>query len=266
VSSYVIRGGAEGKARLAVLSQALEASTAAVLHAAGVREGMRCLDLGCGGGDVTLALARLVGPTGRVVGIDMDAVKIELARQDGRDDGVEHVEYRAGDAAALDARDEYDAVYARLLLTHLADPEATLQHMVAAVKRNGVVIVEDLDHSALFAYPPCPAVDRYVALYNEVARRRGGDPEIGPKLSGMLRRAGLDDVQLRLTQPVFMAGAPKRINQITLEAVQDAIVAAGITTTDEIDAITTELEAFTEDPDTIIAFPRFFQVFGRRPG
>jgi hypothetical protein len=48
--------------------------------------------------------------------------------------------------------------------------------------------------------------------------------------------------------------------------VQDAIVAAGVTTTDEIDAIKTELEAFTEDPDTIVAFPRFFQVFGRRPG
>ena len=160
----------------------------------------------------------------------------------------------SGDAAALDARDEYDAVYARLLLTHLAEPEATLQRMIAAVKPDGVVIVEDLDHSALFAYPACPAVDRYVELYNEVARRRGGDPEIGPKVSGMLRRAGLDDVQLRLTQPVFMAGPPKRINQITLENVQDAILAAGLTTTDEIDAITTELEAFTDDPDTIVAF------------
>ena len=266
MSSYVIRGGAEGKARLSVISQALAASTAALLDAAGVREGMRCLDLGCGGGDVTLALARLVGPSGGVVGIDMDAVKIELAEQDARDQAVEHVEFRSGDAAALDARDEYDAVYARLLLTHLAEPEATLQRMIAAVKPDGVVIVEDLDHSALFAYPACPAVDRYVALYNEVARRRGGDPEIGPKLSGMLRRAGLDDVQLRLTQPVFMAGPAKRINQITLENVQDAILAAGVTTTDEIDAIMTELEAFTEDPDTIVAFPRFFQVFGRRPG
>ena len=65
-----------------MISQALASSTAALLDAAGVREGMRCLDLGCGGGDVTLALARLVGPSGVVVGIDMDAVKIELAQQD----------------------------------------------------------------------------------------------------------------------------------------------------------------------------------------
>ena len=81
----------------------------------------------------------------------------------------------------------------------------------------------------------------------------------------MLRRAGLDDVQLRLTQPVFTAGPAKRINQITLENVQDAIVAEGVTTADEIASVVAELEAFTEDPDTIVAFPRFFQAFGRRP-
>ena len=39
-----------------------------------------------------------------------------------------------------------------------------------------------------------------------------------------------------------------------------------MTTADEIDAIMAELEAFTDDPDTIVAFPRFFQAFGRRPG
>ena len=64
-----------------------------------------------------------------------------------------------------------------------------------------------------------------------------------------------------------MAGPAKRINQITLENVQDAILAAeGMTTADEIAAVMAELEAFTEDPDTIVAFPRFFQAFGRRPG
>jgi tRNA A58 N-methylase Trm61 len=76
MTSYVIRGGVEGKARLSVVSAALAPSTAAALDAAGLGEGMRCLDLGCGGGDVTLAIGRAVGPGGSVVGIDMDPVKI----------------------------------------------------------------------------------------------------------------------------------------------------------------------------------------------
>ena len=265
MTSYVIRGGEEGKARLSVLSEALAPSTAGLLDAAGLRGGMRCLDLGCGGGDVTLAIARVVGPGGSVVGIDMDAVKIDLARQDASDQGVEHVEFRSGDATALDAHSEYDLVYARFLLTHLVDPEAALRRMITAVEPGGVVVVEDLDHSAVFAYPNCPALDRFVTLYNATAQGRGGDPEIGPKLMGMLRRAGLDGIQLRATQPVFMDGPAKRIHQITLDNVKDAILLAGLATAEELESLAGELDAFAADTDTIMAFPRVFQVCGRRP-
>ena len=45
---------------------------------------MSCLDLGSGAGDVTFELARRVGPAGRVVGVDMDEVKLGLARERGR--------------------------------------------------------------------------------------------------------------------------------------------------------------------------------------
>jgi SAM-dependent methyltransferase len=265
VASYVIRGGAEGKARLSVISAALAPSTASVLDAVGVHEGMRVLDLGCGGGDVTLALAQLVGAQGAVVGIDVDDVKLGLAREDAADAGMQHVEYRVGDATSLDARDEYDVVYARLLLTHLADPAAMLARMVAATRPGGTVVVEDLDHSAVYSYPTLPALTTFVALYNEVARRRGGDPEIGPKVLGMFRAAGLVDVRMAAAQPVFADGAPKRIHQITLENVRDAMQTEQVATAVELDPIAAELEAFCAEDGTIVAFPRIFQVFGRRP-
>jgi SAM-dependent methyltransferase len=264
VASYVIRGGEEGKARLSVISAALAPSTASVLDAAGVGAGMRVLDLGCGGGDVTLTLAQLVGAQGAVVGIDVDDVKLGLARQDAADLGLNHVEYCVGDATSLDARDEYDVVYARLLLTHLSDPPAMLARMVAATRPGGTVVVEDLDHSAVYSYPPLPALATFVELYNEVARRRGGDPEIGPKVLGMFHAAGLVEVHLAAAQPVVVDGAPKRIHQITLENVRDAMQAEQVATAAELDPIATELEAFCAERGTIVAFPRIFQVFGRR--
>jgi ubiquinone/menaquinone biosynthesis C-methylase UbiE len=266
MTSYVIRGGAEGKARLSVVSAALAPSTAAVLDAAGLGEGMRCLDRGCGGGDVTLAIGRAVGPGGSVVGIDMDAVKIELARQDAADADLGQVEFRTGDATTFDANGDFDLVYARLLLTHLREPDAVLLRMVAAVKPGGAVVVEDLDHSAVFSYPDCAALHLFVALYNEVARRRGGDPEIGPKLAGMFRRAGLDDIRLGVAQPVFMDGPEKRIHQLTLENVRDAMHAEGVATPQEMEMLASALETFSSDTDTISSFPRIFQASGRRPG
>lgn len=76
MTSCVIRGGAQGKARLRVIAAALRPSTLGLLARAGLAPGMTCLDLGCGGGEVTLELARLVGPHGTAIGIDMDDAKL----------------------------------------------------------------------------------------------------------------------------------------------------------------------------------------------
>ena len=54
----------------------------AAARAAGLRAGMSCLDVGCGGGDVTLKMAALVGAEGRVVGVDRDQTILHLARRE----------------------------------------------------------------------------------------------------------------------------------------------------------------------------------------
>ena len=69
---YVIRGGREGFDRLRVLAAARRASTLELFQLAGLRPGMRCVDLGCGSGDVTLDMAALAGAAGWVAGIDAD--------------------------------------------------------------------------------------------------------------------------------------------------------------------------------------------------
>ena len=66
----MIRGGREGYDRLRLLARARWPDTADLLVRAGVRPGMRCVDLGCGGGEVTFEIARLVGAAGDVTGVD----------------------------------------------------------------------------------------------------------------------------------------------------------------------------------------------------
>src|SRR5215207_4252926 len=84
---YVIRGGVEGRARLSVLARVMRETTVALLTRLGVGEGLNCLDAGCGGGDVTLELARRVAPGGRVVGVDIDETTLELARREAAELG-----------------------------------------------------------------------------------------------------------------------------------------------------------------------------------
>ena len=264
MTSYVIRGGEEGKARLRIISHALWPATLNLLHRAGLKNGMVCLDVGCGGGDVTLQMARLVGSSGMATGIDIDSTKMQLARQEADHEAIANVRFRALDLDHLDDRAAYDLVYARLLLTHLRNPVNALQRMVNAAKPGGVVVVEDMDHSGIFCYPTCPALKQYVSLYNQIVRLKGADPEIGPKLLALFRQVGLQDLHLSHVQPAFMEGEAKRIHQITLENIAPAVIAAGLATEDDINALGSELETFVQNSETIVSFPRIFQVWSYR--
>src|SRR3954452_8590972 len=112
---YAIRGGVAGRERLRILARPLHASTSALFDRLGVGAGMRCLDVGCGGGDVALELARRVGPRGPVIGVDIDASKLDLARQEAAAQGIANVEFRTLDVRNAEVDTTFDLVYARFL-------------------------------------------------------------------------------------------------------------------------------------------------------
>ena len=78
---YAIRGGKEGKTRLDLLARVMLPTTMQLLDRVGLIRGMRCRDVGCGGGHVAILIARTVGPEGRVIGTDTDAEILALARE-----------------------------------------------------------------------------------------------------------------------------------------------------------------------------------------
>lgn len=84
---HVIRGDERGDQRLQILARCWRPTTAALFDRVGLAPGMRCLDLGCGSGHVSVELARRVGPDGSVVGIDMDAVTLALAGESAAKSG-----------------------------------------------------------------------------------------------------------------------------------------------------------------------------------
>lgn len=263
-SQYLIRGGLEGRERLRLLARVLQRTTAALLERAGVRAGMRCLDAGCGGGDVTLELARRTAPGGSAVGIDMDATKIEIAQREAAAAGVANVEFTVAtiDDSSFDG--EFDVVYARFLLTHRCDPAATVQQFVRWLRPGGVMVAEDIDYSGYFVYPRSEAFDRYHALYCDMARMKGCDPNIGPRLPLLLRRAGLLDIGVSVAQPLGIDGEVKLINAVTMENLAGSLISLGLTTHGEVDRLLRELYDIAADPETVAGMPRVVQTWGRK--
>jgi len=161
---YVHVSGREGRERLRILGRIFAPATAALFDRLGVGAGLRCLDIGCGGGDVSVELARRVGLQGSVTGIDFDSEKLQIADNEAIEAGLENLTYLQADLFEVDLDVAFDVVYARFVLTHLKDPLAALSRMAALLRPGGMVIVEDADASANFCYPQNVAFNAYSRL------------------------------------------------------------------------------------------------------
>jgi ubiquinone/menaquinone biosynthesis C-methylase UbiE len=261
---YIIRGGLEGRARLVVLSRIMRPTTLSLLDRAGIRPGMNCLEVGCGSGDIAFELPRIVGPKGNVVATDIDDIKLQLAREEAAQHGLTNLEFRCADILT-DEVGTFDLVHARFLLTHLADPRKALEKVRQALHPGGVLVVEDVDFRGHFSYPDSPAFSRYVELYTKTGQRRGADPNIGPRLPGLLREAGFEAVHLNLVQLAAMSDESKLMAPLTMENIADSVLTEGLASHAEIDQLVHELYEFARDPNTIVSGPRVIQTWGHRP-
>jgi len=226
---------------------------------------MTCLDIGCGGGDVSCELAHLVGPSGRVIAMDIDDVKIAIAREEAAALNIPNLEFRVCNLCETEPTAEFDFVYARFLLTHLPDPCSLVAKIRQALRPGGTFVVADIDFRGYFSYPESPALARYVALYTEAVKRRGGDPNIGPRLPTILTAAGFENVQMSVAQPAGLDGEVKLISPLTMENIADAVIAEDLASRTEIDRIVDELYVYARMPGTIGCMPRVVESWGQRP-
>jgi hypothetical protein len=151
----------------------------------------------------------------------------------------------------------------------MAEPEAAVARIAAALVPGGVLIVEDIDFTGSFCRPASAAYDRYVELYTQAARARGVDPDIGPRLPHLLVAAGCERVGVNVVQPAGMTpegheGDVKLVTPLTLENIADSAIAAGLATREEIDGLVAELYRLARDTTTVLAIPRIVQSWGYR--
>lgn len=261
-NNYIISGGPEGKKRLNTLSEVLYPYTKSLFENNGITKGMRFLDAGCGGGNVSVMASQMVGPAGKVAAIDFDKQIIALNQQEAIENNITNLQYKAMSIYDIEFNNEFDIAYCRFLLSHLTEPQKALQKLVAGVKPGGRIIAEDVHFSGHFCYPANAAFEQYVALYSLAARKRGHNPEIGPELVTLFRSAGIEEIGFDVIHSAFTAGNGKWMAYITMDKIKDAIENTGLTDKNTITKILSGLEDFTKDENTIISLPRIFRVWG----
>src|SRR5262245_16913782 len=142
---------------------------------AGIRTGMRVLDVGSGAGDVAFLAADLVGETGEVIGTDKAAAAVAAATQRAAARGLHNVCFRAGDPTEMAFDRPFDAVVGRYVLLFQVDSAAMVRKLIGHLCPGGLIVFHEPDWSSARSFPPAPTYDRCCQWIVETFRRAGTD-------------------------------------------------------------------------------------------
>ena len=169
---------------------------ATALDRLGLREGWRCVDVGAGAGDVSVALAQVVGADGRVYAVDIDPASRDEVAAAAAAAGRAQVVALTQAGEELTLPEAVDLAFCRFLLLHVHDPLVVLRRLQAAVRPGGwVVAQEPITSSGRIDGHPFSHLD---------AR----DPDIGARLPALARQAGLELVDAWAEAPAWSGPGP----------------------------------------------------------
>lgn len=203
-------------------AQAILPLTQTMLTGARITVGSRVLELGCASGDMTLLLARSVGPSGTVVAIDRDPVQLKVAASRMAAAGFYNVQFVLADLNDYTPAQAFDAVVGRYFLLYLPNPEAAVERVGQWLRPGGTLAFLEMDffrgvHSSIWP-PAAPATHDAIVFIGDVMLDAGINPHMAVRLPSILSHYG--HVQAHTSAPPQFGA---HSIELPLEAVRSVI-------------------------------------------
>ncbi len=258
---YILATGADEVKRLQVLNQLYGPGTERLLWQAGLKPGMRVVDIGCGSGNIACWLARQVGAGGSVVGIDVSPAQIEQAQLQAQTAGLNNITFAVGNACNPGwAGNSFDLVYSRLVLMHLTNPLDALQQMQALLKPGGRLVCEEMDLTQWLHCPKSEGLIRMNQLNLALGDRRGQHFRLGSSLYQLFLQLGTEP-EVSFNLPAALRGESKRLIELTFAQFAPILVQEGLATEAEATDLSFAIKQFTDDPTALLGGPLMGQVW-----
>src|SRR5215831_1790962 len=152
--------------------------TEQLFRQAGIGPGQRVMDLGSGVGDVSILLAKLVGPSGEVVGIERDANSIARADLRVAEAGLHNVHFFETDVNDISNAKSFDAVVGRFILMFFPDPLSVLESAARLLRPGGVLAFQEPSWIPMFAMAAhLPLWSHVIGAIHDTFLRSGVNPE-----------------------------------------------------------------------------------------
>jgi 2-polyprenyl-3-methyl-5-hydroxy-6-metoxy-1,4-benzoquinol methylase len=248
-------GAGDPAARLHLLDEIYGASTRQMMLEAGLKPGMRVADMACGVGTVACWIAEQVGPTGKVVAVDISSAQLDVARGTWKTcHDLPEIDFVEASAYATGMPSEsFDIVHARLLLCHLDQPDKALREFHRLLKPGGVVVCHELHVSGIVTCPPCSHHKRSIEIANARAASLGVSYDFGLKLPLALIDAGFRAPVVRMETPIYLSGPRKSLWEWTFVEACEGIVSDRVATAEEVAAVIAGMRSTREDERVLIA-------------
>jgi ubiquinone/menaquinone biosynthesis C-methylase UbiE len=254
--------------RLASQGDALRPATTRLFQAAGIGPGMRVLDCGSGGGDVSIIAAELVTPSGRVLGIDRDAGSVEAANRRVRGMGLSHAGFQVADLCSP-PDGPFDAIVGRLVLMYQPDVEPVLRVLADRLEHGGVMAFMEYEHhppNQVLMWPRSPSVDKLVAWMDATFEVLEHQAHMGTRLPSLLRSVGLEpQPPYEVTGAVYTGDTVLQHEVTLMQNLSPLLTAHGIASDHE-----TDIGAFTErvgrdlGPEPVLVSGPHLSVWARK--
>ncbi|CAI8003154.1 Ubiquinone/menaquinone biosynthesis C-methyltransferase UbiE [Geodia barretti] len=165
---------------------------------------MQVLEIGSGAGDVALTLAELVGPTGQIVGVDINVDILDTARQRAADAGMQNIEFIAGDARILEFSDKFDAIVGRFVLMYMVEQRTAFAKLVTHLKPGGIIAFQEPEYTLYpaFLHPDTPLMNQLITWILDVFEHSGAHLNMGIGLYQAFVDAGLPSPTMHLESPI----------------------------------------------------------------
>lgn len=251
-------------ARLEIQSSFFEPLTRQTLLRAGIRKGMRCLDVGCGAGSVTRILAEMLGKNGQVIGTDVDEKYLEYCRNYRP---LPNMDFMQDDISSSKIDGNFDIIYSRFMFVHLKDARKAIRSMKQLVKSGGTIIIEELDHApdSWLCYPENQSVNTLREIYVALVKKAGGDPLAGRKIYSLMVEESLS-ASVECNSPCLLMGHEpyNTLGWRIVESLKPQIHDFGLLSDQEYDRLYRELKRLSADKKSFITYARFFSIIGHK--
>ena len=240
--------------------------TQRLIKDARILEGMRVLDLGCGKGDVSFMLAKVVGSSGEVVGIDRNGKMLEIARNRAEDEKQLNVSFLTADLSnSLPEMGVFDAIVCRRVLMYLANPADILKKLSGLLKEGGIIACQEIDATVSASRTtPLPLHEQVNQWIWRTIEKEGANTNMGFTLPSLLQESGFAVGNIKAEANIQGQQSHSSLADV-VGAITHRIVAHGIANKAEIDIETLEQRLTDERPESSVFISSLsFSIWGHK--